>query len=169
MKKSRVFIACFGLIASILFVTAATAYSSGYPFAAGLYSQGMNVIVVGKFDSSEFTAQEAENFSQGAADAVGLLGTAGQGLIVLTPSQLASSGLTDADAVKQMVKNIYMQSGFDLYIFLDITKVDSIQPQYGQNVRIDAWVADMAPLLGLTGDYLYVTTLEVPEMYLQLF
>jgi hypothetical protein len=174
MKRARVLLTCLGLIVGIFFVTTAPAYSSGYPFAAGLASSDTMVIVVGKFDSSAsgFTYAEAEGYSQAVASAVGLLGTLSQGVIILPPSQLASYGLTDADALNQEIKNIYVQSGFSLYIFLDITKVDSVQRQYGRNVRIDVWAADMVPLANsltgdsLTGSYLYVTTIEVPETYL---
>ncbi len=174
MKKEKVFFACLGLIAGMFFVTAVPAYSSGYPFAAALISSDTSVIVVGKFDSSEsgFTYAEAEGYSQAVAGAVGLLGTDSQDVIVLSPSQIASYGYTDADTLKQLIKSAYTQSGFNLYVFLDITKVDSVEPQYGKNVRIDVWLADMVPLAnGLTGDsltgaYLYVTTIEVPETYL---
>ncbi|HWR88712.1 MAG TPA: hypothetical protein VN260_00500, partial [Dissulfurispiraceae bacterium] len=52
----------------------------------------------------------------------------------------------------------------DLYLFLDISKTPSISAQYGNNIKIDVWVPDLAALLGFSGDYLYAATLETPEV-----
>ncbi len=169
MKKTRVFLACLGIIAAVLFMGTAPAYSSGYP-ALGLYMTGnpedISVVVVGKFDSS-FNPQDVDAFFSAA---MSLVGGSLPGVTVLGPSQLAQYGspFNDADSLKAFVKSAYQGLGIDLYIFLDATKVNSVEAQYGKNVRINAWVADMASEVGFTGDYLYATSIEVPELYLQL-
>jgi len=171
MKKAKVFLACLGVIATILFVGTAPAYSSGYP-VLGLYTPSspgdVSVVVVGKFDSSDFSLSDVGSYAQSLQGVLGTLGSSLPGIVFMGPNELAQYGFADADNLKNYIKSVY-QGVVDIYVFLDVTKVNSpYSAQYGQNVRIDAWVADLAALVGSTDDYLYAASIEVPEIYLSL-
>ncbi|MEJ2696999.1 MAG: hypothetical protein P8013_10160 [Candidatus Sulfobium sp.] len=162
MKKGKVLLACVGVIAAVLFVGTAPAYSSGYP-VLGLYMPGgsdnLSAVVVGKFDSSDFTLQEVDTYAQSLPLVLGMFGGSLPGITVYGPGQLAQIGsaFADADYLKDYIKGIY-QGVVDFYVFLDITKANN---SYGPIVRIDA-------LLDTTDGYLYVGSLEVPVAYFQL-
>lgn len=168
MKKTKVLLTCFGIIVAVFLMGTAPAYSSGYP-ALGLYlpstAGDTSVIVVAKFDSS-FNVQDVDSFFAAAMSLIG--GSMPQGLAVYGPSQLVPYQITDADILKNTALSIYQELGISLYIFLDVTKVNSVDPQYGQNVRINAWLADAAYDFGFTGNYLYAASVEVPEVYFQM-
>lgn len=168
------------LIVGFFFITASIAYSSGTP-ALDFYIAGsssaipLNVVVVSKYDSASYTYAEAEAISQAVSKLIGLgstlagsLGLSTAGLSHFTPSQVAAWGITDADILKNLVKTYYQSWGFNFYAFADIKRVTSVAPELGHAMRIDIWIADLPVLLGLTGDYLYIASLEIPETYLTL-
>ena len=171
MKKARVLLACLGVIAAALFAGTAPAYSSGYP-VLGLYTPSspddVSVVVVVKFDSTDFSLNDVTSYAQSLQGVLQMFGSSLPGIVTLGPDQLAQYGFADADNLKNYVKSIY--SGIvDIYVFLDVTTVNSpYSAQYGPNIRIDAWVADLGMLISSTDDYLYVASIEVPEMYLSL-
>lgn len=168
------------LIISFLLVGASTAYSSGIP-AADMYVAGsssvlpINVIIVVKYDAASYTFAEAEALSQIVSKLLGVtstlagsIGLSTAGLSHYTPSQLAAAGYTDADTLKILIKNSYQALGFNFYAFVDISRVTSVTPALGPAMRIDIWFADLALVMGMTGDYLYIASLEIPEAYLTL-
>jgi len=158
---SMVFITVF------LLAVTTTAFSAGYPVLAAIEPvspDDPSIIVVGKFDQGAFSEAQADRLSDAVVGLIGSLGLTQGNTLLFKPSQLrAQFGATDADALKSVAKSAYRGAGFDLYIFLDITKKASISAQYGSNIKVDVWVADLAALLGFSGDYLYVATLETPE------
>lgn len=90
---------------------------------------------------------------------------------ILRPVRLLPGGVTDADVLKDYIKGVYKAWDFTLYAFIDIKRVTGTAPELGSSMRIDIWVADAASLahqigLTVTGDYLYVVSLEIPEAYL---
>ncbi len=155
-------------IAVFLLAVTTTAFSAGYPVLAAVDPVSPDdpaIVVVGKFDQGAFTEAQADQLSDAVAGLIGSLGLTQGTPLVLKPSQLRIQfGATDADALKSVAKIAYQGAGFDLYIFLDVTKKASVSAEYGSNIKIDVWVADLAALLGFSGDYLYVATLETPEM-----
>jgi len=173
MKSIRLLLV--GLILGGMVVCSGVASAAGYPFVV-VDTSVYPTIVVGKFASGagQFTQTEAENLVQSIVAAV-----EGQDLVntstasVLTPSQLAGlsingHSLSDGDYVKNLVKQNYVDWGLGLYIFLDVRKKAEYSAGFGNNVRIDVYVADMASLLGISADYLYALSIETPAMYVSL-
>lgn len=144
----------------LLLLGAATASAGGYPAAFLDTESGIPIVVVGKFDPASFTAAEADTLSSAIA---GLSGSSA----VLTTSELAALGFSDADLLKDYVYGNYRDwfGSSALYLFFDIRRTAGI---YGHNIRIDAWLADGAVFLGLSGDYLYLGSVEFPELYISL-
>ncbi len=168
MRSIRLF--AVALILGTLLVGTGVASAAGYPFAVLDNSTGTSAVIVGKFasGSGQFTQQEAQNLVDSVVAAVqSTLGSTG-GSTILGPSDLASVGYGDADALKDFIKQNYMAAGIDVYIFLDIKRTAQYAAKFGNNIRIDVYVADMAQPLGISADYLYAASIEAPEMYLSL-
>ncbi len=149
-----------------------TSYASGIPMAAVSLDPDLPVIVVAKFGAG-FNTTDAQNSAQFIAQALGLGGTITENVVFLGPSDLAGIGITDADILKQSVKAIHEQYGL-LYIYLDVSKKASVSTQYGNNHKIDIWISNdsrvsqFATQLGLSGQFIYVLSLEYPELYPEL-
>ncbi len=151
--------------------------SAGYPSVSVLSGSQIKVGVLSKYEASSFTSAEAEQISgQVAAILNTLLGSAGLDtsaslVLNLTPSQVAANfGITSADTFAAFALHNYKAYGLDLYVFLDVSRVAGLNESGlpGNNIRINVWIGDIQSLLpGLVpGDYLYVTSVEVPEFYL---
>lgn len=153
MKKILFFFVCLFLITSV-----STAIAGGYPMAAIGSFSGIDAVVVGKFDSSDFTFAEANQISQILGGGLSLLGLPGAFLV--TPQQLQSIyGITDADALKNFVFANYKAAGLDLFIFLDINKVNAVDPALSPSLRADVWLAG-------TSSYMYLLSIEIPLAYI---
>lgn len=159
MKSTKIIATCL----LILLIGATSAFASGKAMI-GTYDDGSSsLVVVAKF-ADNFSSAEADNMAAALGTVLGMTGTTGAQLYM--PSQVAAMfGSSDGDYIKDGVKSQYTSYGFDSYIFLDVKKVAGVSGATGINVRIDLWIADMAAQLGMPGDYLYVASLEVPQMY----
>lgn len=152
----------------------AVSYAGGYPilaFTANCPNSPSpdcpDFVVVGKFDSADFSYADAQGLSMTISSLVSsFLGS--YQVLVFTPNDLSPYGFTDADTLKNLVYNVY-PNYFLLYIFLDINRTNSPQPAIGKNIAIDIWLADVSYQLGINEPYLYIATIEVPELYLSLF
>lgn len=167
MKK----IVILALIVFALVGSVATALGSGYPVAVIAADTDSTILVLGKFASGtgQFTQAEADGLVNTITALVqGFLGSTG-GVVVLNPSQMAGYGLGDADNVRALAKANYIAWGADIFVFIDIKKTATEYVSgYGPNMRLDVLVADLSTELGLPGDYLYATSIEIPYMYAQL-
>lgn len=165
------------LVVSIIFCLGfgSNAIASGR--AAGLLvSLGQtSAVALIDFDETDFTQADAQQLTNTLHLAVLLLPQllAGQGVTltpdvtVVTPDQMASGGLGDADAVDALIRPNFVAWGFDAYIKAVATKVQPPQGVTGQNIRLDLYI--LAPGLGLLGSQLsYVGSAEVPESLIQL-
>ncbi len=174
MRKTKIYL--LSLVMGLTFFTSAGAIASGFPLAILSSSSLGYVIVIGKFasGSGQFTQAEANNLSLSVAGAIpgliqSLLGSSSVSApTVLTPNQLAAAGLSDADDVINLVKANYKAWGYSFYAVVNISKYFEYATGYGQNLRLDVYIADIAALLGLGGDYLYAASIEVPYMYASL-
>jgi hypothetical protein len=182
MKNLRGIIVTFLVVFFIMGVSVAFGDplpSAGYPSVSVLGDPEIQVGVLSKYEASTFTPAEAEAISGQVATILSeLLGSMGLDTSVslmlnLTPSQVAANfGFTSADAFAAFALDNYKAYGLDLYVFLDVSRVAGLNESGlpGDNIRIDAWIGDISNILpGLVpGDYLYVTSVEVPEIYLTL-
>jgi len=151
------------ILTILLFGATSAAYSSGYPMAAIGSVSGIDAVVVGKFNQTDFTFAEANQISQVLASALGLAGI--PGAAVYTPQQLQSLfGITDADFLRNLALANYQAAGFEILIFIDMTKVNAVMSSLGQSLRADFWIAipDLGP------NMLYVLSLEIPLAYLSM-
>ena len=170
--KLKAFVIVFALVA----LSFTTAQASGIPAAGLMNDPDFPALVVIKFGTG-FTQQDAQTAAQLISQALGLAGqytTVSQGIAFFSPTSLAQMGITDADFLKDMLKAPAEQLGY-LYIFLDISKKPSAGgAQYGQSHKVDIWISNdqtmsqFASALGVTGPFVYIATLEYPEMYPQL-
>lgn len=153
--------------------------SAGYPSVSVFAGPTGSVGVVSKYEASSFTSTEAEALSAQVATIISTLLGSSVGLdnsasllLHLTPSEItANFGITSADAFAAFAQDNYKAYGLDLYVFLDVYRVAGLDESgLGNSIRIDAWVGDISSILpGLVpGDYLYVTSVEFPEVYLAL-
>lgn len=172
MKKT-VMLLRTAIITLSIFAGITAVHAGGIPALDIYNSGGTSIIVLGSYDSAGFTFDEANtistlvsSLSSQIGPLLGLSGLSTSGLSNFTPSQLKTYGYTDADTLKTFIKDSYLPSGFSLYIFLDITKSAGISQAYGQNLKINIWIADLASTLGMTGDYLYLGSIELPMMYI---
>jgi hypothetical protein len=187
MKTSKIF--SFFLFIFFVFGVS-TAHSSGYPALSLLSSSdptfSYEAIVVAKYEQGSFTSADAENLSQQfngiVQSLVSQIGgdSSNSGIFHFTPSQLATYGYTDADALKDYIKNNYVAAKIPLYIFLDVSRTPAVSPALGNNIRADVWIdngdflkymlGDMGIFnqLGDIGDYFYFGSLEFPEKFLSL-
>lgn len=157
MVRKRFIALVFGIL---LFVSVSTAFASGYPVAAIGSFSGIDAVVVGKFNPTDFTFTEAEQISQILGGGLSLLGL--PGAFLLTPTQLQSFGFNDADSLKDYVYANYKPAGLELFIFLDIRKVTAVVPSMGQSLRADVYLATMEP----ETPYLYFLSIEMPLAYI---
>lgn len=162
------------IVLALVAVSFSMANASGIPAAGIMNDPDFPVIVVMKFGAG-FTAQDAQNSAQLISQAIGLAGqltTAAQSVLFYSPANLAQLGVTDADVLKTALKGPAAQLGFT-YLFLDMSKKASVEAQYGQNIKVDIWVANDGPAaqltsgLGVTGAYIYIATIEFPENFPQ--
>jgi hypothetical protein len=170
--RCRIFVLTIALIG----LPFTMANASGIPAAGLMTDPDSPLLVVIKF-GADFTQQDAETNAQLISQALGLAGqytTVTQGFMFFSPATLAQMGMTDADALKDLLRAPAEQLGY-LFIFLDISKKPSAGgTQYGLSHKVDVWIANdrtvsqFAHALGLTGAFLYAATLEYPEMYPQL-
>lgn len=158
------------LVLSLLVAASSTIYASGFPMVSIITAEGDSIIVVGKIDDSTFTFSEADELATTVNRLLGLVDSEDVTVSLLTPGFLQGVGFSDADAVKDLVLGSYRQEGFELYIFLEISKRTSLQTGLGtgQSLRIDAYVAGLAALFGSSENYLYVASIEAPEFFLAL-
>lgn len=182
MKYVRGIVVTFLAIFFIMGVTVAYGDplpSAGFPSVTVLSGSTGVVGVLSKYDTSSFTFAEAEQISGQVATILSSLFEPSIGLdtslsLVLneTPSQVAANfGFTSADAFADFALNNCKAYGRQMYVFLDIYRVAGLDESgLGNNIRIDAWIGDISSFLpGLVpGDYLYITSVEVPEIYLTL-
>ncbi|MFI5295138.1 MAG: hypothetical protein ACHQ0Y_08965 [Thermodesulfovibrionales bacterium] len=177
------------LIMGVSMAYADPAPSAGYPavsfLSAQLGAQPLQIGVVSKFEAGSFTQAEAESMSEEVTTIVSTLlgstlGTSSTLVLSkhLTPNQLAAKGFSSADVLAAFALTHYKNFGALIYIFLDVSRTQGVAgSEMGNNIRIDVWIGDAANLLsgspilstlGVTGNYLYVTSLEIPESFLPL-
>lgn len=170
MRRLSLMVVFLLAVSSMFLPAAGTAEASGYPMAIIFNDPSTGSgIVVGKFGSGFTSVSDANNVASIVGEGIALLGL-GSAVSFYSPTQLAGFGLSDADALKSLVKGAYVGAGLSLYIFLDIKRTSGVSPSLGNNIRMDIWVADVGALIGFPedGGYLYVTSIEVPEAYLAL-
>jgi len=151
MNKKKFFV--FAVVV-LLFGTVTMAYASGYPMAAAGSYSGVDVIVVGKFHQPDFTYAEANQISLLLGDVISSLGLPAA---VYTPQDLQSMGINDADYLDQLALTYYQSAGFEVYIFIDVTKVPAVMSALGESLRADFWISDS----------LYVFSIEIPVAYIE--
>lgn len=172
------------LIMGVSMAYADPAPSAGYPavsfLSAQLSGQPLQVGVVSKYEAGSFTQADAENMSEQVAalvsEALGTVLGADSTLVLsrhLTPNQLAAKGFSSADVLAAYALTNYKNFGAQIYIFLDVSRTQGVAgSQMGGNIRVNVWIGDVAGLgldlstIGVTGNYLYVTSLEIPETFL---
>ncbi|MBW2148042.1 MAG: hypothetical protein JRI22_13555 [Deltaproteobacteria bacterium] len=159
-----------GLIVAVFVVGAPAVYAAGFPMAATINTGEDSIIIVGKFNDSMFTSSEVDELATTINVLLGLLSDSEFTVSFFSLDFLRNLGFGDADALRDFILERYVQAGFDLYIFLDITKRPSVQPTLGtgQSIRIDAFVAGFAALFESSEDFLYVASIEAPEFFLAL-
>lgn len=147
----------------------------GYPFlvlAEGSEDGSATIAIVGKFydGAGQFTFDEANTLVTSVTTGVtDLLGTP-VAVPVLTPRQLTDLGYGNADSDKALLKSAYKSAGIEFLVFVDIKKTGEYAPGFGQNMRVDVYIVDLATLIGPPippGD-LYVASLELPYVYVSL-
>lgn len=173
------------LIMEVSMAYADPAASPGYPDVSFLSSPSLNLGVVGKYEAGSFTQAEAESMSEQVATLVSaalgtVLGT--NSTLVLaqhfTPNQMAGIGFSSADSLAAYALANYKSYGLQGYVFLDVSRNSGVVgSELGNNIRVNVWLGDAANLLsgstilstlGVTGNYLYLTSLEIPESFLAL-
>lgn len=158
MGKTKMLI--ISMLIGGMMLGATSAFANGYPFGIVSTSSSSKTIVVGKF-STQFTQQEAQNFT---AAVVSLVGANAQGTAIYTPNVLASYGITDADLLKMAVRSAYKSQGFSTFIFLDIKKTAEYVAGYGSNIRIDIYLPT-----GNGVDFAYLLSIETSQSLLHSF
>jgi hypothetical protein len=88
---------------------------------------------------------------------------------------LAANGFSSADVLAAYALTHYKNFGAQIYIFLDVSRTQGVAgSQMGGNLRVNVWIGDVVGLglsslfPSVTGNYLYVTSLEIPETFLTL-
>jgi hypothetical protein len=164
MGKKKMMAIMMSIVGIMFF--ASMSFAGGYPFGIIDTGSSTKIIVVGKF-SAGFTQQEAQNASAAVISLVNSnLGSSTTGTSFFTPNDFKSMGIEDADLLKSAVKSVYQSWGFGLYVFIEVKRVGEYAPGFGNNVRVDAYIADMAVPLGISSDYLYLLSIETSEFLL---
>jgi hypothetical protein len=165
MRKVKITV--LSLLTTVMLFGSASVFASGFPFGVLTTSGSTKIVVLGDFSSvsGQFTQEEAQNLTATVAPIIQSLLTSSSSSVeieVLTPNQLRGY---DADTLKLLVKSNYKAWGYNTYIFVNITKKAEYVAGFGPNMRLDVYIADMASLIGVSADYLYATSIEVPYMY----
>jgi hypothetical protein len=171
MKK----IVILALVVAALVGSFGSALASGYPFlvlAEGNESGTATIAILGKFHegAGQFTFDEANTLVTSViAGVTNLLGTPAA-VPVLTPRQMTDLGYGNADNDKAFLKSAYKSAGIEFLVFVDIKKIGEYAPGFGQNMRVDVYIVDLATLIGppLPPGDLYVASIELPYVYVSL-
>lgn len=157
MRKLKLLVS--GLVFFIAVGLASSSFGAGRPFFLMVWDDYDTYYVLVKFNQNQINQNEAEMLSQLVTSMASMLPADDYGMkyATLTPSQLASYGLGDADYVKQ----IMTQAGWD-YVFIDFTK--KAAPVAGAtNYNMDIFFYDAYDRLNT-----YMLSVGIPTYWLEM-
>jgi hypothetical protein len=155
------------LVLSMMFTLGLASDAAAVGRAAALLLSSGQTSAVGliDFNEAQFTQADAQDLItvlQGGIPILQQLLTSQApgvsiNVVVLTPDQMTSFGLGDADTADQFIQSNFATLGVDAYLKAVATKVQAPEGVTGQNIRLDLYL-----FIG-TGNLQYVASLEVPE------